>query len=121
MRTTQLLGRVVGPCLLAAVLVIVSAAPADAVLAHEAECRRITRQINHFEDVASMAAERRDEMWFDGTVAHIKQLAERRVRLCPEYAEPNYARIYAEWAMWMMRRAADVFLAYTTFGTYGAF
>lgn len=111
------MSRILGICLLALFI----AAPAFAVPANNAQCRRMTRQIEHFEDVAAMAAERGDELWFDGTVDHIKQLAVRRVTLCPEYAEPNYAAIYAQWAKWMLRRGFEVFMAYTTFGTYGAF
>ena len=110
--------RIIGFSMLAAFLAALLAGPALAVPSNKAECRRMTRQIEHFEDVAGMAAQRGDEMWWDGTVQHIKQLAERRLRLCPEYAEPNYAKIYAEWAMWMARRAADAFITYTTFGAY---
>jgi hypothetical protein len=94
------------------------AAPAVAVPSNQAECRRITRQIDHFRDVAEMAAERADEPWFDGTVDHIRRLGERRVRLCPEYDEPNYAAIYAQWAKWMLKRAAEAFITYATFGAF---
>ena len=122
MRGTRVVSRIVGVGLLAlfltGVIAPLGASPAGAVPSHKSECLRLTRQISHFEDVASMAAERGDEMWFDGTVDHIKQLATRRVRLCPEYEEPNYAKIYTEWAMWMMRRAAEAFMAYTTFGAW---
>jgi len=115
MRRTRALRRIVGACLLAGTL----ATPALAVpSSYQAECRRITRQIGHFENVAAMAAQRGDEMWFDGTVDHIRRLGERRVRLCPEYAEPNYAAIYATWAKWMLKRAAEAFITYTTFGLY---
>lgn len=113
MRRTHAVARIVGAGLLALVL----ASPAFAAR-HQAECRKLTRQIAHFEGVASMAAERGDEMWFDGTVNHIRRLGDRRVRLCPEYEEPNYAAIYTEWAMWMVKRGAEAFLAYTTFGLY---
>lgn len=108
------LGRILGVGLLAVSL----ASPALAVPSNKSQCRRITRQITHFEDVATMAAERGDEMWFDGTVDHIKRLGERRSRMCPEYDEPNYAAIYAEWAWWMIKRGAEAFRAYMTFGTF---
>jgi len=100
-------------------LVFSLAAPAAlARPSNKAECRRITRQIDHFREVASMAAQRGDEMWFDGTVDHIRRLAERRVRLCPEYEEPNYAAIYAQWTKEMIKRAAEAFITYSTFGAF---
>lgn len=101
-----------------ALVCLLSAPSALARTSNQAECRRLTRQIDHFRDVASMAAQRGDEMWFDGTVDHIRRLAERRVRLCPEYEEPNYAAIYAQWTKEMLKRAAEAFITYSTFGAF---
>lgn len=105
-------------CLSAALAVLFSAAPAFALPPNTAECRRMTRQIEHFTGVAEMAAQRGDEPWFDATVDHVRRLGERRVRLCPAYTEPNYAAIYASWAKEVIKRAAQAFLTYTTFGAF---
>ncbi len=105
-------------CLSLGLAALLSAGPALARPSNKAECRRITRQIDHFRDVAQMAAQRGDERWFDGTVDHMRRLGERRVRLCPEYREPNYAAIYAQWTKEMIKRAAKAFLTYTTFGAF---
>ena len=107
--------------LLPACIALVSLLSVPTALArpsNKAECRRITRQIDHFRGVASTAAERGDRMWFDGTVDHIRRLGERRVRLCPEYEEPNYTAIYAQWAKEMVKRAAEAFITYSTFGAF---
>ncbi len=98
-------------------LFVLAAGPAAAV-SNKAECRRLTRQIDHFEDVAQMAADRRDELWLNGTLEHIDRLAGRRVELCPEYAEPDYAAIYAKWFADLVKKAGKAFLSYMTFGAY---
>jgi hypothetical protein len=100
---------------LAAVLV---ASPALAVPSHGAECRRITRQVGHFVQVAEMADDRGDQRWLQGTLAHIDRLKERRVRLCPEYEEPNWAMIYAKAAAELAKKAGMVALQVFTFGAY---
>ena len=98
---------------------LVVAAPALAVQSNKAaECRRITRQISHYRDVAEMAADRRDRLWYVSTTNHIDRLADRRVALCPEYAEPNYALIYAKWMAEVVKKAGQAFLKYMTFGAY---
>jgi hypothetical protein len=51
------------------------------------DCRRLTRQIARYADVADMARERDDELWEEHTLAHIGRLSERRARLCPQYAK----------------------------------
>jgi hypothetical protein len=51
------------------------------------DCRRLTRQIARYADVADMARERNDDLWEEHTLAHISRLSERRARLCPQYAE----------------------------------
>ena len=103
----------------AALCLLLAAGPASAVeQPHRAECQRLTRQISHFEDVAQMASDRGDQMWLNGTLNHIDQLSSRRVALCPEYADPNYAAIYAAWAAEVIKKAAKAFLTYLTFGAY---
>ena len=100
---------------LAAVLV---AAPVGAVPSNKAECRRITRQLNHFVNVAEMADSRGDHLWLAGTLAHMDRMKQRRVRLCPEYEEPNWAAIYAKAIQDLAVQAGKAFLKYLTFGTY---
>jgi hypothetical protein len=51
------------------------------------DCRRLTRQIAHYADVADMARERDNEMWEEHTLDHISRLSERRQKLCPQYAD----------------------------------
>ena len=105
-------------CLSIGLTAQLAASPALARPSNKAECRRITRQLDHFRGVAEMAAQRGDERWFDGTVDHMRRLGARRVSLCPEYEEPNYAALYAQWTKEVIKRAAKAFLTYTTFGAY---
>lgn len=60
--------------------------PPSAYYQHN-DCRRLTRQIARYADVADMARERDDEMWEEHTIAHIGRLSERRAKLCPQYAK----------------------------------
>ena len=53
---------------------------------HYQDCRRITRQISHFEDVEQMAQDRRNYLWEEDTRRHITRLEVKRARLCPQYA-----------------------------------
>ena len=110
--------RVLILCVSLGLAALLSAGPALARPSNRTECRRITRQIDHFRDVAAMAARRGNETWFNGTVDHIRRLGERRVRLCPEYQEPNYKAIYAQWTKAMIKRAAKAFISYSTFGAF---
>ena len=96
---------------------IPAARPAAAAL-HTGECRKLTRQIDHFKDVAEMAADRGDALWLESTLAHVERLSTRRVGLCPEFAKPNYAAIYARWAADILKKAGRAFI---TFMTWGAF
>jgi hypothetical protein len=57
--------------------------PPGLVSKHNGECKRITRQIARYADVADMAKERGDALWYEGTVNQIGRLAERRAQLCP--------------------------------------
>jgi len=51
------------------------------------ECKRLTRQIAHYADVADMARSRDDDLWEQATMQHIAQLSDRRAKLCPQYAK----------------------------------
>ena len=103
---------------LSAAAIVLAAAPVQAVPSHQAQCRRITRQLVHYVQVAEMADERGDGLWRQGTLDHIERLKQRRVRLCPEWEEPNWAMIYAKAAAKMAVKAGKVALQVLTFGTY---
>lgn len=112
------LGGVVRSTLFVSVLVgLLSAAPADAVV-NGSECRRLTRQIDHYADVAEMAADRGDQVWLNGTLTHMERLAVRRIKLCPQFDRPNQAEVMAKWMAAMVKRAGKAFLKYLTFGAY---
>lgn len=93
------------------------ALPAEASL-NRSECRRLTRQINHYGGVAEMAANRGDKRWTEGTLAHIQRLSDRRIKMCPEYDQPNQAEIMAKWMAETTKAAAKAFVRYLTFGAY---
>lgn len=62
--------------------------PPGLVGRHNGECKRLTRMIARYAEVADIARERGDDRWEEGTIAHIGRLSERRARLCPTlYAE----------------------------------
>ena len=52
------------------------------------ECRRYTRQIEHFQGVAGMARERGNQLWEQETERHIARLEARRADRCPEFRPP---------------------------------
>lgn len=109
MRTSTLLA-------LAAAILLPGLATAEP---HYRECRRITKQIAHFEDVVAMAQDRDDELWEDATEMHIERLTERRHRLCPErYPKINVAARAAQRTKEFMKLAADVAIKYFTFGAF---
>ncbi len=99
-------------------IAVCSALPATAVPSNKAECRRITRQLDHFVNVAEMADSRGDHLWLASTLGHMDRLKERRVRLCPEYEEPNWAAIYAKAIADLAKKAGKAALTYMTFGAY---
>ena len=76
-------------------VVLVFLAPAPALAKggnYNGQCRRITRQIDHYKDVVDMAEERGNDRWEQHTLAQIQRLSERRVRLCPEFTEPSFVQ-----------------------------
>ncbi len=81
------------------------------------QCRRLTRQIDHFETVAEMAKERGDRLWFDGTVSHLQRLSVRQQRMCPE-EKPNYVLMMTKWFGKTARAAGRTAIKYLTFGAY---
>jgi len=57
--------------------------PPSMVSRHNGDCKRITRQIQHYAEVADRAKERGDANWQQGTLDHIADLSTRRAQLCP--------------------------------------
>ena len=97
------------------------AAQADPTPRYNAHCKRLTRQIHRYEDVADMARSRGDEMWEAGTEAHLDRLEARRDRLCPAYAEGLAKAVTAQF--WkdtyeLTKQAAKAAARYFTFGAY---
>ncbi len=87
--------------------------PPSMVGKHNGECKRITRQIAHYADVADMAKERGDEHWHEGTLDQIGRLSERRAQLCPTlYAEKPIGQELAK----ILKGAAKIAMKLFTMG-----
>ena len=70
---------------------------------YRGQCKRLTTQIDHYEEtVLPMAIDRGNRAWEDATNAQIERLWHRRADLCPEYGAERTA----------MRRAADQIRAF---------
>ena len=96
-------------------------AQAEATARYNAHCKRITKQIDRYEDVADMARDRGDDMWLDGTLAQIERLENRRAQLCPAYAEGVAAAAAAKF--WkdtydLTKQIAQGAVRYFTLGAY---
>lgn len=105
---------------LAAALLLASATAATAT-EHHRECRKITRQMSHFEDVVDMARERDNPLWEKATIDHLQRLADRRRRLCPQMVaemEKSKARKVMEDSAEFFKEAGKVALRVFTFGSY---
>ena len=110
--------------LCAAILVLPIADSAGAAAAegptrgrYESQCRRLTRQIGHYESIARMAKDRGDRLWFNGTVDHMHRLVDRRTYLCPE-EKPNYVLMMTKWFGKTAKAAGRSIVKYLTFGAY---
>ncbi len=55
---------------------------------HVGECKRIAKQIIHFENVKAMAEQRNDALWAAGTKAHISELEGRWNERCWDGVDP---------------------------------
>jgi hypothetical protein len=87
--------------------------PPSMVGRHNGECKRITRQIARYADVADMAKERGNDAWYEGTVDQIGRLSERRAKLCPTlYAEKPIGQELAK----MLKGAAKIAMKLFTMG-----
>jgi hypothetical protein len=56
---------------------------------YRGDCRKLTRQIARYERDAKWADQRGDQLWEHASKDRVKQLAERRHGLCPQYKKPN--------------------------------
>jgi len=95
--------------LLAVTVLLLAPAPAVAT-PHYGACRRMTRQISHFAEVADLARDRDNELWEEATIQHIGRLTERRALMCPEYAEKDYGEEVVKALRIAARIAAKLFL-----------
>jgi hypothetical protein len=87
--------------------------PPGMVGKHNGECKRLTRMIHHYADVADMAKERGDDAWREGMIDHIAHLTERRAQLCPTlYAQKPIGPELAK----MLKGAAQIALKLFTMG-----
>ena len=100
-------------------LVVVLAPAASHAATNTHECKRMSRQIAHFEGVIEMAEDRHDQLWEAQTRRHVGRLSARRDRICPEYAARLAAHRRAiEQTKKLMALAAKVAIRYFTFGAY---
>jgi hypothetical protein len=85
------------------------------------QCRRMTKQIDHFENtVLRMAEDRGNDLWADSTKAQIARLKDRRADLCPKWGRQRSiygrAKIQAEQVKQMLITAGRMALKYFTGG-----
>lgn len=91
---------------------------------YRAQCRRLTKQIGHYEEtVLPMAIERGNRAWEKATNEQIERLWHRRADLCPEYgAERSLLKKAADRTRQfnkMMAAAGRAALAFFTGGATG--
>jgi hypothetical protein len=87
--------------------------PPSMVGKHNGECKRLTRQIAHYAEVADMAKERGNDNWHEGTIDQIGRLSERRSRLCPTlYAQKPIGQELAK----ILKGAAKIAMKLFTMG-----
>lgn len=69
------------------------------------DCRRMTKQIDHYEDVIlAMAKRRGDKAWEASMEAHLSMLKNRRADRCPEYNEQRRLLVRAKQQADQMKR-----------------
>jgi len=99
---------------LAAALVL---APALASAgAHTGQCRRLTRQIAHYQGTIELAEQRGNALWEAETRKHVKRLETKREDLCPEYKKPNAAVELSRSTRRLIKKAAITAFDYFTTG-----
>ncbi|MDJ0867392.1 MAG: hypothetical protein QNK03_14875 [Myxococcota bacterium] len=112
MHRGTLAARLLASCAL--VILVATAGPVQAAKPHRGECRKLTRQITHFEGVVEMAQERDNELWELATLKHINRLAYRRAKLCPEFRGPSPREQMAK----LLKTAGKLAIQYFTFGAF---
>lgn len=71
------------------------------------DCRRMTKQINHYETVVlKRAQDRGDKLWEASMSNHLDRLKNRRADRCPEYGKQRNAAGRAAAEMRMLMKAA---------------
>lgn len=110
-------------------LVLATPAPATTPLAGErgnyrSQCRRLTKQINHFEGtILPMAIARGNRAWERATNDHVERLWHRRADLCPAYGAERTMIAKAQDRMRrfnkMVNLAGRAALTFFTGGLYG--
>lgn len=86
-------------------------------------CRRMTKQIAHYEGtVLRMAEQRGNDLWANATQAQINRLMDRRADICPEWSKQRSAygraKIQAEQMKKLMITAGKMALKYFTGGWF---
>lgn len=105
---TALLALLIGLC--AATL-----APGLAVASPQ-ECGRITRQIEHYQDMVDRAEALDNEMWEEGMQAHVERLKVRRAAVCHDYDDSDEKAMEA--FAQFVKLAAKAAVTYFTFGAF---
>lgn len=77
---------------------------------YRGECKKLTRQIDRYQRDAKWADQRDNEMWEDASRDRVKQLAERRADLCPQYRRRNPLAQAADFVAAAAKAAAPYFL-----------
>jgi hypothetical protein len=99
---------------IAVLLAAFSAPPAFAqAQPHRRECVKLTNQIERYAGDVQRARERGNELWERATIEQIERLAERRARLCPEYAQDDQTM---KQLVALLRTAGRMAVRYFTFG-----
>jgi len=76
---------------LALIASIAVLAPGLAGAVSPAQCGRLTRQIEHYEDMAERARQAGNEMWVEGMENHLALLKRERLNDCEAFAKEDQA------------------------------
>ena len=80
---------------------------------HVGECRRIAKQIIHFENVKAMAQQRNDALWTAGTEAHISRLEGQWNEHCYDGVDPWQVAFNR-----LLKEAAEAAIRYFTWNGF---
>ena len=76
---------------LALIASLVLLAPGLAGAVSPAQCGRLTRQIEHYEDMTQRARQAGNQLWVDGMQNHLKLLKRERLSHCDAFAKEDQA------------------------------